>query len=74
MSNSLGSSGLNSGSNFASSSSDMDKADLLLNPWIRFKHGTFNLELKLKADTEAMKAKSRRANDRIFGLVAITLT
>ena len=52
----------------------MDKADLLLNPWIRFKHGTFNLELKLKADTEAMKAKSRRANDRIFGLVANNLT
>ena len=51
----------------------MDKADLLLTPWMRFKHGTFNLELKLKAETEAMMARRMIANDCISGLDTINL-
>ena len=62
MSNSLGSSGLNSGSNFGSSdSSDIDNTDLLFIPWTRFVHGALSLELNVNAETEAINASRSKA-------------
>lgn len=76
MSNSLGSSGLNSGSNLASSesSSDMARTDLLFIDWMRFRHGAWILELKLKAETVAMKASNRIAKNCILNNSTLQIT
>ena len=59
MSNSLGSSGLNSGS----TSSAIERTERLLLALMRFKVGTLNLDVRVKAETVARNAMRKRAMD-----------
>lgn len=58
MSNSLGSSGLNSGSNFSSSA--IERADRLLWALMRFNAGTLILDVSVNAETAARRAMKKR--------------